>query len=861
VPNPHDPTSAGGKGYSKSGVFVWLLWVAFLVGSIASTFMSLLSLFLSYGSLEIQYRECMVEMPSGDAFLNVVAPVFPFLPPVVAKIAALAGNVFVLLEGIGVFTSLGTKKIRKLLTWLVGVPIVAPLGVIAIGYFYVTLGWIFSGLFFVPIPLVLGLVGVGAWLAVVRSMAWVKGRADAVAAVKSRGDSSRALAIRAGVLSSASDVAQTSLWWLSEEDGGAEFETWGILVYTTTALHATMWPIGLVALGLACAGVKVKDKDGNPVKITTGEDGDPLAFMMHQTIRILKTIAKANPMTTLAACGFAALFAGPFVTFSTWTAFFAYQGDGAGALGGFVGDCYAAAFDFTAVGLPAFSFDFSAVWDLDVSLATIPKFDVVSPTDVNAAGTALDAAALLFAILKVLVTVASYVLSFQAAFGDNVAISTVAGGQANIGAIVRACDNWPALMAAMNGAYGEDIVTEVPVPEGVKDNGNPYYSFVLRKEGYPGILQVADFKEGLDLSRLVVFRAPGELKGDLEVLLGRCGAALRELDVHGCEELVGGEFGIFSGFCFGDLKVLNVSDCKEIDCSHALELLPKMPWANGINELDLSYTNTAGSVLALEHMPAIRACDLSGTKISCELSGAVIKLISECDTVKFDGCKGSFTLPATLGDVVDAIMKVDLSSLGAALSGDVSVFSQATEVESFNVSGTKVSGDLSSIAIKLISEGKANFDGCIGPFTLPATMRGMNAAELKSKHGFSNALLCALRFPVKELKDECGFTLKEVLDSGVFSDASEIMAAFNLKKGHQFVFFDRSNTKGQVVYCEGKVGTITSANFADSCRISYSDGSTNKDMTTTSSWEGGDLRFVNRDGDKERPVEPVWAME
>ena len=100
-----------------------------------------------------------------------------------------------------------------------------------------------------------------------------------------------------------------------------------------------------------------------------------------------------------------------------------------------------------------------------------------------------------------------------------------------------------------------------------------------------------------------------------------------------------------------------------------------------------------------------------------------------------------------------------------------------------------------------------------------------------------------------------------MLGAGVFSDASEIMAAFNLKKGHQFVFFDRSNTKGQVVYCEGKVGTITSANFADSCRISYSDGSTNKDMTTTSSWEGGDLRFVNRDGDKERPVEPVWAME
>ena len=138
VPNPHDPTSEGGKGYNKTGIFVWFLWMLFLAGSIVSTFASLLTTFLSYGSLEVQYRDCMVEMDSGVAFLNAVAPLFPFLPPIVAKISGLAANVFVLLQGVGVFKSLGPETVEKVHHRLMA-PLVGPLGFISVGYFFFTL--------------------------------------------------------------------------------------------------------------------------------------------------------------------------------------------------------------------------------------------------------------------------------------------------------------------------------------------------------------------------------------------------------------------------------------------------------------------------------------------------------------------------------------------------------------------------------------------------------------------------------------------------------------------------------------------------------------------------------------------------
>jgi hypothetical protein len=329
-------------------------------------------------------------------------------------------------------------------------------------------------------------------------------------------------------------------------------------------------------------------------------------------------------------------------------------------------------------------------------------------------------------------------------------------------------------------------------------------------------------------------------------------------------------------------------------------------------------TGIKGDVSVFSAATKMESFNVSGcTGITGELPGALIKIISECKVAKFDGCEGPFTLPPTLGATADSIVKVDLSSLGKALRGDVSVFSEATKMESFNVSGcTGITGELPGVLIKIISECKvAKFDGCEGPFTLPQDMRGMSVADLKNKHHFSAGLLRALGFSCKQLKDECGFSLaqlkeagfsckqlkeagfsckqlkdecgfslaqlkeagfsckqlkeagfscKQLKDEGAFTgkelvesksfSTSELLQAF--KKGHQFVRGDPSKKVGQVVFAEGKVGVITYADYGNYyCKISYSDGSRNKDM-----FSSGYLQFANIPGYSD-PVERVWAME
>ena len=105
-------------------------------------------------------------------------------------------------------------------------------------------------------------------------------------------------------------------------------------------------------------------------------------------------------------------------------------------------------------------------------------------------------------------------------------------------------------------------------------------------------------------------------------------------------------------------------------------------------------------------------------------------------------------------------------------------------------------------------------------------------------------------FSCKQLREEGGFTGKELVESKSFS-TSELLQAF--KKGHQFVDYDPSCKVGQVVFAEGKVGVITSY-IGISCKISYSDGSRNKDMID------GYLLFADYRGNS-NPVERVWSME
>ena len=561
VPNPNQEV----RGYKWVGKFLWALWVAFLIGSVASTITSLVVSFLSYGSLEMQYRKCMTEMESGDAFLNVVAPVFPLLPPFSGKIAGIAGGIFVLLQGIGVLKSLTPAQVGSWEVRLLA-PLVGPLGIISVGYFYVTLSWIFSGLLFWPIPLVLCFVCICAWKAMIVTMAWLKDQSKYVeneAAERKKAAAATAATIEGGgggddqeqgavsqaitavehevaeavkqkvepcsfvlchsidgyLVFWADSFAQTSLWWVQSVEDGSDDEPKGILKFVFLAGKVTLWPSTLVYCGFACA-----DFD---------EDKNPMEQVNRRISRLLNTLAKSNTMTCLAFCGIAALCMGPFVTLSTWAAFAAYAGSTAADWGAFVGECYAAAFDFGGIGLPAFSFDFSALADLDVTFnSIIPEFDVVSPAEVLRAAKALDAASVVFSICKVLVTLGSWILSLQDAYGDNLVISDLAAGQADIGHLVRAHATWPELQTAINRAFSEELVSLATGD----DEG--FFEFVLtEKKDYPGKLNATDFGQ-YPLDLIVVLKLYEELEGDIGDLLPGC-VNLRVFVVTGNKKLTG----------------------------------------------------------------------------------------------------------------------------------------------------------------------------------------------------------------------------------------------------------------------------------------------------------------------------------
>ena len=249
--------------------------------------------------------------------------------------------------------------------------------------------------------------------------------------------------------------------------------------------------------------------------------------------RFLNTLAKSNTMTCLAFCGIAALCMGPFVTLSTWAAFAAYAGSTAADWGAFVGECYAAAFDFGGIGLPAFSFDFSALADLDVTFnSIIPEFHVLSPAEVLRAAKALDAASVVFSICKVLVTLGSWILSLQDAYGDNLVISDLAAGQADIGHLVRIHATWPELQTAINRAFSEELVSLATGD----DEG--FFVFVLtEKKDYPGNLNATDFGQ-YPLDLIVVLKLYEELEGDIGDLLPGC-VNLRVFVVTGNKKLTG----------------------------------------------------------------------------------------------------------------------------------------------------------------------------------------------------------------------------------------------------------------------------------------------------------------------------------
>ena len=176
VPNPR---SKDGSSITCLGLSTYVCWMSFLAGGIVSTFSSLLTTVLSYGSLEHQHRDCMVEMRSGDAFLNLTLPPLLILHPfIVAKAGVLSANIFVFQQGLGVGFSLSSDAVKRMfnaaMLALWGLPVAA-----AVAWFFMTLCFFWSSMFLFPIALFQILELACAWWGVVKLKRWLERRAAA----------------------------------------------------------------------------------------------------------------------------------------------------------------------------------------------------------------------------------------------------------------------------------------------------------------------------------------------------------------------------------------------------------------------------------------------------------------------------------------------------------------------------------------------------------------------------------------------------------------------------------------------------------------------------------------------------------
>ena len=219
VPNPR---SKNGTRVSRPGLTLYLLWMALLLGGIGSTFSSLLSTVLSYGSLVRQYSDCLVLMRSGDAFLHLTLPPLLVLHPlVVTKAGMLSANLFVLQQGAGVGLSLSSNAVKRMfyVTMLVlwGLPVV-----MFVVWFFVTLCFFWSSIIMFPIALVQLLELGCVW----RCVAELKRRLERRSAVRQKAQQSEeSLRQRmwVGILDllgspfASGGVLASSLWWVEAE--------------------------------------------------------------------------------------------------------------------------------------------------------------------------------------------------------------------------------------------------------------------------------------------------------------------------------------------------------------------------------------------------------------------------------------------------------------------------------------------------------------------------------------------------------------------------------------------------------------------------------------------------------------------
>ena len=113
-----------------------------------ATASSAASLVFGYISMEAKFRPCMVELSSGHALLNVSLPVMVFHSVLLSQLINMLSFVHAILTALNVA---GAKLDPR--AWLLryAVATLGPYFTLGLGYFLVTLSFVFGYVFFLPL--------------------------------------------------------------------------------------------------------------------------------------------------------------------------------------------------------------------------------------------------------------------------------------------------------------------------------------------------------------------------------------------------------------------------------------------------------------------------------------------------------------------------------------------------------------------------------------------------------------------------------------------------------------------------------------------------------------------------------------
>jgi len=232
----------------------------------------------------------------------------------------------------------------------------------------------------------------------------------------------------------------------------------------------------------------------------------------------LKTFTDMNDMMSVCTLSFSVITLSSWLIGATWSAFFAYQGQGESMA--FIGDYYQHSFaDFTGledISLPAFDIDFTVLWKgVWYDFVEMWGFMALAPDELLEISNALTGASFGFSLGKVLVSWGvSGILSVLAFFPDN--WEMVGGRNIPLGASALCTVDAGAFLSSM----GEDIDI---------DGFN---------EAFGKVIQVRD--DGLyEFSVEQAKNKSAHFRFDLAILAHIFGEKLAVLGLDGCDGMHG----------------------------------------------------------------------------------------------------------------------------------------------------------------------------------------------------------------------------------------------------------------------------------------------------------------------------------